>query len=322
MMIRTVLSSALVMTSVQLYAGSIDSLEKILYADHPLWYYLFAAFVAGLFVSFTPCIYPMIPITAGIIHPQASSLATSFILSLIYVLGMASIYAVLGYIVAISGGFFGAWMGSPWVIAIIVGFLVYMALATLGFYEMHIPRLFSRLPAMQTKGSYLYTFLAGALSGTVASPCVSPALFALLTFAALSERPILGFFLLLSFALGMSAVLLLVGTFAGITAHLPRAGSWMVHIKYAMGFILLAVAISMLLPFIPDAQEIAWYGAVVGAAGLFYWVKAWQQPYKHTGWIIVGALLVIVGVAMIADPYSTTIGYASPITFLCGVIGH
>lgn len=320
---RALVTSTLLVTGSWIYAGSFDSLEHILYGDHPTWYYLFAAFMAGLFVSLTPCIYPMIPITAGIIHPHASSLLQSFTLSLTYVLGMASIYAVLGYFVAVSGGFFGAWMANPWVIGIIVGFLVYMALATLGFYELHIPRLFAKLPSMQAKGSYVYTYLAGALSGTVASPCVSPALFALLTFVAMAERPFLGFFLLFSFALGMSMVLLLVGTFSGVSAHLPRAGLWMVHVKYVMGFMLLGVAVSMLLPFISDAQEIAWYGAIVCLAGVFYWYKALHlHPHRHIGWIVVGTLLFMTGSVMMAHPWLEHQGYTSPITQLCGMSLH
>lgn len=295
-----------------------DSLEAILYADHPIWYYLLAAFSAGLLVSFTPCIYPMIPITASIIHPQATGLFHSFLLSCSYVFGMAAVYASLGFLAALGGEIFGAWLGNPFVIGFIVAFLVYMALATLGFYELHIPSLLSKLPAVRAGGSYVYTFLAGALSGTIASPCVSPALFALLTFVAMSERPVLGLLLLFVFALGMSMILLLVGTFSGFTAHLPRAGYWMVHIKNAMGFILLGTAVSLLLPFIRDSHEIAWYGAVVVFAGIFYWYQAYKlQVQRHMHMIVIGSLLVFLGAAMILRPLMVQHGYKYAVQ-VCG----
>lgn len=286
-------------------AGHYISLEEILYQDHSIWTYWWFAFLAGVGVSFTPCIYPMIPITAGLLHRHATdSKLQNFISSLSYVCGLSSVYALLGFVVAKTSSFFGSWHGSPWFIIPVAAFMFYMAFATLGFYEMYTPAIMTKqVEVSSKKGTVLYLFLMGALSGTVASPCVSPALAALLAFAAQAESAFVGLSTLFIFGLGMSVLLMLVATFSTFSNHLPRAGHWMVEVKNIMGFALIAVGIGYLLPYITDSYEVIIYGMVVFAASCMYLLRPIRYGIKHNkGSLIVGLCLFAVAMVMILDP--------------------
>ena len=286
-------------------AGHYISLEEILYQDHSIWTYWWFAFLAGVGVSFTPCIYPMIPITAGLLHRHATdSKLQNFISSMSYVCGLSSVYALLGFVVAKTSSFFGSWHGSPWFIIPVAVFMFYMAFATLGFYEMYTPSILSKqVEVTSKKGPFMYLFLMGALSGTVASPCVSPALAALLAFAAQAESTLVGLSTLFIFGLGMSMLLMLVATFSTFSNHLPRAGHWMVEVKNIMGFALIAVGIGYLLPYITDSYEVVIYGLVALAAACMYLLRPIHYGVRHNkGSLIVGVCLLLVAGVMIFDP--------------------
>lgn len=280
---------AALLASVGCFASTGMSLEDILVQDHAFWSYIFYAFLAGLGVSFTPCIYPMIPITAGLLHRHSSkSTAQTILLPVSYVLGLSSVYAIIGYVVAKASVLlgthvaFGQWQGNP-VFALVVAFIMfYMAFASLGFYPMFMPKFMSRSVELGArKSSYVYTFFMGALSGTVASPCISPALAALLAFVAKSENPALGLLSLMAFGLGMSVILLVVGTFSAVANRLPRAGAWMEEVKYAMGIALLYVGIGFLMPFLGDVSELMVYGCASFAASAFYASRWVQHGFAH-----------------------------------------
>lgn len=135
----------------------------------------------GMLLSLTPCIYPMIPITVGILQSQGSrSIARNFCLALSYTMGIASTFALLGLLAAYTGLLFGSFMTKPLVIIPLVALLVYLAGSMMGFYEMYTPRLLQN-GSSSGGGSLVSAFLFGAASGTVASPCLSPGLILLLT---------------------------------------------------------------------------------------------------------------------------------------------
>ena len=204
---------------------------------------LFLALLLGLLMSLTPCLYPMIPITMGILQSQGSnkSLLKNLTLALSYTSGIASTFALLGLTAAFTGQLFGKIMQNPYVITILVLWLLYMAFGMLGAYELFLPKV-TQQSDLKKKGSLLTAFLFGALSGTIASPCLSPGLALLLTIVAALGDLIKGFFLLFSFGLGLGIPLTIIGTFSGSISMLPRAGMWMVEVKRVFGFLLLALA--------------------------------------------------------------------------------
>ena len=178
-------------------------------------YLIGLAFAAGLLVSFTPCIYVMIPVTAGILNTQRSrSFLRSFILAVAYILGIATVHASLGYLSATTSVLFGSWMANPYVIGVVAAFFIYLAGSMLDLYDLYIPQFLMRTTELQSNGSLLSTYLLGMLSGTIASPCLTPALAVLLGIVAKQANPIMGFVTLFSFSLGMGTLLLLVGTFS------------------------------------------------------------------------------------------------------------
>ncbi len=198
------------------------------------------AYLGGLLASLTPCIYPMIPITAGVIgHANVGgSRLRAFSLSALYVLGMALTYASLGFFAAASGRFFGAISSSPWTFLIVGNIILLFALWMLEVFQ--LPAWTSR--GFASRGGILGIFVAGISAALVAGPCTTPVLGALLAYTASSQNMVLGALLFFVFSLGLGTLLLAVGTFSGFLAALPRSGNWMVWIKKGLGVLMLLTA--------------------------------------------------------------------------------
>jgi thiol:disulfide interchange protein DsbD len=202
-------------------------------------------FAAGVATSLTPCIYPMIPITAGLLAGSAKAEASRWraaSLALTYALGLATLYACMGLLAGMSGQLFGAVGSNPWVRFATGILLLIFGLAMLDIIPVAAPQRLLAWASQLGGGSYGAVFLLGATSGVVAAPCGAPAFAAVLTWVATTKSGTLGFLYLFAFSLGMTAILVVVGIFAGSLAALPRAGRWMVWIKKAGGAVLLAMA--------------------------------------------------------------------------------
>jgi len=201
---------------------------------------LVVAFLGGILASLTPCVYPMIPITAGVIgHANiGGSKLRGFFLSLIYVIGMALTYAALGIFAASTGHFFGTVSSSPWTFLLVGNMILLFALSMLDVF--HLPSITSRFANKQLGITGI--FLAGISAALVAGPCTTPVLGTLLAYTASSKSLMLGGLLLFVFSLGMGALLLGVGTCSSFLTAMPRSGAWMVHIKTAMGVLMLFLA--------------------------------------------------------------------------------
>ncbi len=199
------------------------------------------AYVGGILASLTPCIYPMIPITAGVIgHSNiGGSKLRGFTLSVAYITGMAITYAALGVFAAATGRFFGTVNSSPWTFLLVGNIILFFGLGMLEVIQ--IPYLSTPITA-KGKGTPA-VFVAGALSALVAGPCTAPVLGILLTYVASTQKIVLGGLLLFIFSLGMGTLLLAVGTFASILTAMPRSGPWMVVIKKIMGLLMIGLAL-------------------------------------------------------------------------------
>ncbi len=231
--------SALLLATASLAQGLGDSLHS-----RPL-VALGLLFGAGLLTSFTPCIYPMIPITAGVISGTAGAQASrrrTVVLTLTYVTGLAMFYAILGVIAALTGQLFGTISASPWARLAMGNLLLVFGLAMLDVIPISAPKRLMGWVSRLEGGSPPAVFLLGATSGIVAAPCGAPAFAAVLTWVAGSGNAVLGFVYLFVFSLGMTALLVVVGLSSGALAALPRSGAWMVWVKRAAGAIMIAVA--------------------------------------------------------------------------------
>lgn len=203
-------------------------------------------FGAGLLTSLTPCIYPMIPITAGLIAGSArgpsASRARTVALTLTYVSGLAMFYALMGLVAGLTGSLFGTVASSPWARLVIGVVLLVFGLAMLDVIPLAAPQRLVAWAGNLGTGSYPAVFLLGATSGIVAAPCGAPAFAVVLTWVATTQSAVLGFFYLLVFSLGMTALLVAVGLFSGTVAALPKAGRWMAWIKKGAGLVMVAMA--------------------------------------------------------------------------------
>ena len=202
-------------------------------------------FIAGLVTSLNPCIYPMIPITAGTlagVDSAGRSRKRTMLLTLTYVSGLALFYAILGLIAGLTGSLFGTIGSSPWARLAIGNLLLVFGLAMLDVIPIRLPARLATWAGGLGGGSYPAVFLLGATSGLVAAPCGAPAFAAVLTWVATTRSAVLGFIYLFVFSLGMTALLVVVGLSSGTLKSLPRAGMWMAWIKKAAGVVLLLMA--------------------------------------------------------------------------------
>jgi len=203
-----------------------------------------AAYLGGLVVSFTPCTYPLIPVTVGFIGAQgSSSRLRGFLLSVFYVGGLSVTYSILGAVAALTGKLFGQLQTTPLTYIIMANVCIFMGLAMMEVFSISLP-----LPQkiLQFSGGgkkgFFSSFLVGAVSGLVIGPCTAPALAVLLGYVALQNNFLIGMGLLFVFAFGMGTLLIIMGTFAGLISSLPRSGQWMTKIKFVFGLILIGAA--------------------------------------------------------------------------------
>jgi cytochrome c-type biogenesis protein len=204
-----------------------------------------ALFLAGLATSLTPCVYPMIPITAGILGGAGAvgrSRGRSVALTLIYVLGLALVYSLLGLLAGLSGNLFGTVSSSPWALLLMGNLLLVFGLALLDVFRISVPARLAAWSGRFRSDSTGGVFALGATSGLVAAPCGAPAFAAVLTFVSTTRSAWLGFLYLFVFSLGLTALLVVVGLFSGGLAALPQAGKWTLGIKRVGGVLLLAMA--------------------------------------------------------------------------------
>ena len=195
-------------------------------------------FFAGVLISFTPCIYPLLPITIAYVGASsANSRIKGFLLSLIYVTGVSVTYAVLGLAAVLTGSIFGQFSTHP-VVRIIAGVVIILFGFAL-FTGRGVRISLLKLPMFKKPGTYLSCFILGITSGLVVSPCTAPVLGSILIFVATQKNFIYGGFLLFSFAYGMGLLLILAGTFSSILANLPKSGRWMEVIMKTCAIILI-----------------------------------------------------------------------------------
>lgn len=202
-------------------------------------------FGAGLVTSLTPCVYPMIPITAGVLGGAGAvgrSRARTVVMSLVYAVGLATVYASLGLLAGLTGSLFGTVSANPWAYFIMANLLLVSGLAMLDVIPVLVPERLLTWAGRFGSQSLGAVFLMGATSGLVAAPCGAPAFAAVLTFVSATQSGALGFLYLFVFSLGMTALLVAIGIFSGLVAALPKPGRWTVWVKRAAGVLLLAMA--------------------------------------------------------------------------------
>ena len=261
-------------------------------------------FLAGVGLTFTPCVFPMIPILSSIIAGQGEKVSTrsAFVLSLVYVLAMAVTYAIIGAIV----GYYGAeyniqiWFQDPIILSIFAAIFVLLSLSMFGFYDLQMPNAIqSRLTAFsnnQTGGSLVGVGLMGFFSAIIVGPCITAPLVGALLFISQTQDWQLGALALFALGIGMGTPLLLIGTSAG--KILPRAGGWMDTVKSVFGVVMLAMAIWLLERILPTSITMALIAILIITSAIYMGALE-KLPQPASGWQKlckgVGVILLIYG---------------------------
>ena len=217
---------------------------------------LLLIFFFGFLTSFTPCVYPLIPITLAVLGANKErSKGHSLIVSLSYVVGIAMTYAILGVIAAKTGQLFGSLISHPITIVVMSGLLFAMGLSLFGLFEIQAPSFIrNRSQNIGSGGGVIGAFLSGTVAGIIASPCVGPVLVGILAYIAQTQNSWLGFILLFTFAMGFGLLFIVLGTFSQLLHKLPRSGNWMNRIKYFLGAVLIGLSIYYAWPLLRELR--------------------------------------------------------------------
>ncbi len=266
---------------------------------------LLSFFGLGLLLTFTPCVFPMIPILSGIIAGQGSQITTrkAFTLSLVYVLAMASAYTIAGVLAGLFGGNLQAVFQTPWVLITFSLVFVALAFSMFGFYELQLPnRWQSKLTELSNKqrgGTLVGAGVMGFLSALIVGPCVAAPLAGALIYIGQTGDAMLGGAALFALSLGMGTPLLILGTSAG--KLLPKAGAWMNNIKAVFGVLLLAVAIWLLERIIPAQATLLLWAALFVVSAIYLGALD-HLPPEASGWRKLwkgcGVILLIYGIIL------------------------
>lgn len=270
------------------------------------------AYIMGLGASFTPCVYPMIPVTIGYFGMQnESSTKRQILLAALYVVGIAFSYSIAGTAVALTGGVMGSVLQHPLVPIIIAAILTALALSMFGLYEIQAPSFITS--RSQGKAGVIGAVLMGLLFGPVSAPCVGPVTLGILLHVAKIGDPVIGFLLFFALALGIGTPFFFLAVFSSSLSRIPKAGMWMVTVRKALGFVLLGAAIYYLQPLISRfaGQMAASLSLPIFAviAGVYI---GWIDPAaKYKSLRIIGTIIVAVGIFYMI----TTVSAPQPLVF-------
>ena len=258
-------------------------------------------FLAGLALNLTPCVYPLIPITVGFFAAQnEQSKARTWLLALVYVLGMSATYSALGVLAALSGRLFGAALQSPWVVGLIVVVLLALASSMFGLWELRVPGWATRLSG--GRSGLGGSLVMGLVVGLVAAPCIGPFVLGLLTYVGQRQSVFLGFALFFTLSLGLGLPYLFLGVFTGALERLPNSGAWMLGVRQLFGVLLVALAGYFARPFLPVPTGDALFAGLLVAGGLYLLLVArpgHEQPWVDRFMRLASAGVLVAGVLLL-----------------------
>lgn len=234
-----------------------------------IWKVVAVFFVAGLLLSLTPCVLPMLPILVSIIVGQgaAASRKRALGLAVCYSLGMALVYTALGIAAGLAGEGLAAWLQKPIVLAGFATLLAALSLSMFGVYNLQVPEVIAGRLTQTTQrlpgGRWLAVFAMGAVSALIVSPCVAAPLAGALVYISQTRDVLIGGTALFALACGMGVPLVVVGTSAG--KLIPKAGAWMEDIKFFFGLVLLGMALWTVQILLPGPLVLTLWGALAFA---------------------------------------------------------
>lgn len=275
----------------------------------------------GLLLAFTPCVLPMLPILSAIIVGQDKEMSTlkALKLSVVYVLGMAINYALIGILAGLLGGHFQEFFQAPiFLITFSILFFI-LAFSLFGFYELQLPNgLHQRIVQWSNRhegGTYFGVGVMGFLSTLIVSPCVTAPLVGALGYIGRTGDAVLGGTALFVMGIGMGIPLVVFGTSEG--KLLPKAGPWMKDVKAFFGILMLAVAIDLMQRILPDTISIILWGILAIFAGIYLLRFSGISHHRHIKWSrFLGWIPIVYGLLLFVNLSFGIHNMLEPLAFL------
>ena len=280
--------------------SEVDTMQFLLQSQH-VGLILLGFFIAGLLLSLTPCVLPMIPILSSIIfashkRPSHQTRLKDFFLSLSYVGGVSFTYTLLGVFAGLSGNLVTTSIQSPTLMAVMGIVFILLALSMFDLYALKLPHSIEHFIATSILrvegGKYLNVFIIGSISSLVLSPCIAPPLAGAIIYISQSRDFILGGLALFTLSIGMSIPLLLIGIFSD--QWLPKRGHWMIIVKELIGFMLIAMGLFIMSPLFPENMDQIAYSALLLALSIYLFFANHRFKYKTMSWVHLSAFVTLI----------------------------
>jgi len=281
---------------------------------------LLLVFVMGLALNLTPCVYPLIPITMGYFLAQKES-KSPVLLAVMYVLGLAITYSIIGTLAAFGGSMMGSLLAHPATLIFFAVLMMALSLSMFGLYEFKLPNALTQVGGGSRSGAF-GALIMGLTMGIVAAPCVGPFVVSLLGFVAQSGSIFIGFITFFVLALGLGVPYLFLGIFSGKISTLPRSGEWLNGIRIFFGLALVGMSIYFISPLLPNKISdlllpiymivAAVYYGVIDKAGLSV---SWFSRFK----VILAMAILAAGILML-KPATQTVNEISWETYSAPVL--
>lgn len=280
--------------------SEVDTMQFLLQSKH-VGLILLGFFIAGLLLSLTPCVLPMIPILSSIIfashkRPSHQTRLKDFFLSLSYVGGVSFTYTLLGVFAGLSGNLITTSIQSPMLMGIMGIVFILLALSMFDLYALKLPHFIEHFIATSILkvegGKYLNVFIIGTISSLVLSPCIAPPLAGAIIYINQSRDFILGGLALFTLSIGMSMPLLLIGIFSD--QWLPKRGHWMVIVKELIGFMLIAMGLFIMSPLFSENMNQIAYSALLLSLSIYLFFANRRFKYKTMSWVHLAAFVTLI----------------------------
>jgi len=274
---------------------------------------LLGVFLGGVALNLTPCVYPLIPITASYFGGRSETGERQGYLilhGLLYILGLSVMNSALGVSAAFTGRLMGSFLQHPAVLIFVSSILFFMALNFFGFWELRLPNFLSSAVSKAHTG-YAQSLFMGLTLGIVAAPCIGPFVIGLLTMVAQKGDPLFGFLIFFTLSIGMGLPLFILSMFAGNLSRLPRSGEWLLWIRHLFGWIMIAMAVYFIKPLIPGHDTGTFMLALIGmASGLHLGfisktgrnLRTFPIIKKIAGVFVIGVSLFLAGSVILRGP--------------------
>ncbi|MBN2780368.1 MAG: protein-disulfide reductase DsbD [Candidatus Marinimicrobia bacterium] len=261
---------------------------------------LLIVFVMGLALNLTPCVYPLIPITMSYFIAQKDT-RSPVLLSIMYVLGLAVTYSIIGTLAAFGGSMMGSLLAHPATLIFFSVLMLALSLSMFGLYEFRLPNALTQAGGGSRSGA-AGALIMGLTMGVVAAPCVGPFIVSLLGFVAQRGSVFIGFLTFFVLALGLGVPYLFLGIFSTKISSLPRSGEWLNGIRIFFGLALVGMAIYFILPLLPAPLKGLILPVFMIAAAVYYGVfdrSGISIPWFSRLKVVLSMIVLAAGILML-----------------------